>query len=120
MDGAWGAIGLLLLLFHFAFPFLVLLNRDIKRNAKWLAILAIFILLLRLLDMYYMIGPSPRIGTHGKELDFISSFSWMDLVAPFAVGGIWLWAFFGELKKRPLVPINDPYLENAINHGKGH
>ncbi|MCA1622368.1 MAG: hypothetical protein LC768_11705 [Acidobacteria bacterium] len=120
MDGAWGAIGLLLLLFHFAFPFLVLLNRDIKRNAKWLAILAVFILLLRLLDMYYMIGPSPRIGTHGKELDFLSSFSWMDLVAPFAVGGIWLWAFFGELKKRPLVPINDPYLENAINHGKGH
>ena len=120
MEGAWGAIGLLLLLFHFAFPFLVLLNRDIKRNAKWLAVLAVFILLLRLLDMYYLIGPSPRIGTHGKELEFLASFSWMDIVAPFAVGGIWLWAFFGELKKRPLVPVNDPYLENAVNHGKGH
>jgi len=40
--------------------------------------------------------------------------------APFAVGGIWLWYFFGELMKRPLLPINDPYLENAIEHGKGH
>jgi hypothetical protein len=109
MEGAWAAIGLLLLIFHFAFPFLVLLNRDIKRNSKLLAVMAIFILLLRLIDMYYMIGPSPRIGTHGKELEFSASFSWMDLVAPVAVGGIWLWAFFGELRKRPLVPVNDPY-----------
>ena len=120
MDGAWGGIGLILILFHFAFPFLVLLSRDIKRNAKWLALLAIFILVLRLIDMYYLIGPSPRIGSNGKELEFLKSFSWMDIIAPLAVGGIWLWSFFGELKKRPLVPVNDPYLENAINHGKEH
>jgi hypothetical protein len=44
----------------------------------------------------------------------------MDFVAPIAVGGIWLWWFFGELVKRPLVPINDPFLESAIEHGKGH
>jgi len=68
--------------------------------------------------MYYLIGPSPRIGMHGQEVPFSLSFSWMDLVAPVAVGGIWLWWFFGELMKRPLVPVNDPFLENAIEHGK--
>ncbi|MBA3692244.1 MAG: hypothetical protein H0X15_09670 [Acidobacteria bacterium] len=119
-EGTWKVIGILLIFFHFAFPFLVLLNRDLKRKAKWLAIMAIFILVLRLVDMYYLIGPSPRIGMNGQEVDFINSFSWMDIVAPFAVGGIWLWWFFGELLKRPLVPINDPYLEGAIEHGKGH
>jgi hypothetical protein len=46
--------------------------------------------------------------------------SWLDLVAPAAVGGIWLWYFFGQLIKRPLVPVMDPFLENAIEHGKGH
>jgi hypothetical protein len=117
-EGAWGVIGLILIVFHFAFPFLVLLSRDLKRDAKWLKRIAIFILVLRLVDMYYIIGPSPRIGMHGQEVPFSLSFSWMDLVAPVAVGGIWLWWFFGELLKRPLVPINDPFLENAIEHGK--
>lgn len=120
MEGTWGVIGILLIVFHFAFPFLVLLNRDLKRNAKWLAATAIFILILRLVDMFYLIGPSPQIGLGGKEADFASSFTWMYIVAPLGVGGIWLWYFFGELMKRPLVPINDPYLESAINHGKAH
>jgi hypothetical protein len=118
MKGIWGVIGVLLILFHFAFPFLVLLSRDVKRNAKWLALLAIFILLLRLIDMFYMIGPSPMIGMHGQEMEF--HISWMDFVAPIAVGGIWLWYFFGELAKRPLVPINEPFLPNAIKHGIEH
>ena len=120
MEGVWGVIGVLLIVFHFAFPFLVLLNRDLKRNAKWLAATAIFILILRLTDMFYMIGPSPRIGMGEKSVDFITNFSWMYLIAPLGVGGIWLWYFFGRLLERPLVPINDPYLESAINHGKGH
>lgn len=119
-EGTWSIIAVLLIVFHFAFPFLVLLSRDIKQNARWLALLAVFILILRLVDMYYLIGPSPRIGMHGQEVDFVNSFSWMDVVAPFAVGGIWLWYFFGQLMKHPLVPINEPFLENAINHGKGH
>ncbi len=118
MHGTWGIIGILLILFHFAFPFLVLLSRDIKRDAKWLALLAVFILVMRLVDMFYLIGPNPRIGMHGHEVSFY--FTWMDIVAPLAVGGIWLWWFFGELMKHPLVPINDPYLENAIKHGHEH
>jgi hypothetical protein len=46
--------------------------------------------------------------------------SWMDFLAPVAVGGLWLAWFFRELRQRPLVPVNDPFLENAIEHGKGH
>ncbi|MGI8495821.1 MAG: hypothetical protein ACR2L1_11005 [Pyrinomonadaceae bacterium] len=117
-SGVWSIIGVVLIIFHFAFPFLVLLSRDLKRDAKWLAAIAVFILIMRLLDMFYLIGPSPRIGMQGHEMPF--HLTWMDLAAPFAVGGIWLWAFFGELMKRPLVPVNDPYLENAIAHGKDH
>lgn len=118
MEGTWGVIGIILIVFHFAFPFLVLLNRNLKRNAKKLAAVAIFILVLRLVDMFYIIGPSPRLNGHGYEMPF--SVSWMDFVAPIAVGGIWLWYFFGQLMSRPLVPINDPFLERAIDHGRGH
>ena len=81
--------------------------------------LAAFILLMRLVDMYYLIGPNPRIDMHGLERGAFM-FSWMDIVAPIAIGGFWLWVFFGELMKRPLVPVMDPFLDRAINHGKGH
>jgi hypothetical protein len=119
MKGGWGYIGILLIAFHFAFPFLVLLQQDFKRKARWLATLAIFILAMRLVDMFYLIGPSYRVAAGGAEQGaFIVS--WMDFVAPIAIGGIWLWWFFGELLKRPLVPAKDPFFESAIEHGRGH
>jgi hypothetical protein len=118
MSGGWGVIGVAVILLHFAFPYLVLLSRDVKRNAKYLAMLAIFILFMRLVDLFYIIAPAPMVGSHGEQMGF--HISWMDFLAPVAVGGIWLWWFFGELRKRPLVPINDPFLESAIEHGKGH
>jgi len=118
MKGGWGYIGIALIVFHFAFPFLVLLQQDFKRRARWLATLAIFILVMRVIDMFYTIGPSHRVTAGWEQGAFYVS--WMDFVAPVAVGGIWLWWFFGELLKRPMVPIKDPYLEGAIEHGRGH
>jgi len=116
--GAWGAIGVLLIIFHFAFPFLVLLNQDFKRRARWIASLGIFILIMRLVDMFWNIGPTPRI-TEGI-VDGSFHVSWLDFVAPIAVGGIWLWWFFGSLMKRPLVPVKDPFFPSAVTHGRGH
>jgi len=120
MKGGWGYIGIALIVFHFAFPFLVLLQQDFKRKARWLASLAIFILFMRIVDMYYQIGPMPRVTAGVEATTFAASFSWLDVVAPIAVGGIWLWYFFGQLMKRPIVPARDPYFEGAISHGKGH
>jgi hypothetical protein len=117
MSGGWGVIGVVLILFHFAFPFLVLLSRDLKRNAKWLSLMAIFILMMRLVDLFYLIAPSPYVGKSG-DVNF--HLSVLDFLAPVAVGGLWLWWFLGELQKRPLVPVNDPFLDNAIAHGKAH
>ncbi len=117
MKDGWGWIGLILILFHFAFPYVVLLSRDVKRNAKYLAIMALFIIFLRIVDVFYHIAPSP--STTGQEPHF-NAFWILYLLGPLAVGGIWLWAFLGELAKRPLVPIKDPFLEDAIEHGKGH
>lgn len=118
MKGGWGWIGAILIFFHFAFPFLVLLQQDFKRHARRIATLALFILFMRLLDMFYLIGPSNRISGGYEPGAFVVS--WLDLVGPVAVGGLWLWWFFGELMKRPMVPAQDPYFEGAVRHGRGH
>jgi hypothetical protein len=119
MNGGWQYLGLILIFFHFAFPFLILLSRDIKRNSKWLSMMAIFILVIRLVDIYYHIGPQPFQGQE-RGIGFFQTLSWMDIVAPIAIGGLWLAYFFYELKKRPLLPPQDPFVDNAIKHGQGH
>lgn len=119
MQGGWGYIGVALILFHFAFPYLLLLKQDFKRRPKLLASIALFILFMRLVDMFYQIAPSDRVNP-GAIAQGSFYISWMDFVAPIAIGGIWLWWFFGELLKRPIVPAKDPYFEEAIAHGKGH
>ncbi|MEQ1604259.1 MAG: hypothetical protein ABL999_05265 [Pyrinomonadaceae bacterium] len=119
MKGGWAYVGVGLILFHFAFPYLLLLKRDLKRQGNLLATIGIFILVMRLIDMFYQIGPTNRVSPGGIEQGAFYV-SWMDLVAPIAVGGIWLWWFFGQLMARPIVPAKDPYFQEAIEHGKGH
>jgi hypothetical protein len=118
-SNGWGYMAWGLVLFHFAAPFLILLMQDLKRKPKRLAGVAIFILFMRFVDMYFLIGPSPRIGQDSAFMPPLSM-SWLDIVAPIAVGGIWVWYFLGQLMSRPMVPVMDPFLEKAIEHGHGH
>jgi hypothetical protein len=114
LRGGWGWIGIIIVLLHFALPFVLLLSRDLKRNARRLAAIAIFIFVMRFVDVYWLIIPEFNRG-HFK-------FEWLSVVAGVAFGGIWIAFFFWQLRLRPLLPVNDPYFEEAIEHGRhgGH
>jgi hypothetical protein len=105
VSGGWGAIALSVVIFHFALPFMLLLSASLKRDAGKLLILAIVILIIRQVDFFWMVAP-----------EFTPSFhlSWMDVVAPIGIGGVWLAMFFWQLSKRPLVPINDPQYDSLL------
>ena len=118
MKGGYGWIGAALIIFHFAFPFLVLLQQDFKRRWKWLAGIAIFVMFMRVVDNFWQIAPTPRV-TPGMEVGAFH-IDWLDIAAPIAIGGIWLWYYFGQLQKRAIVPFKDPFFESAIEHGRGH
>ena len=45
---------------------------------------------------------------------------WLDLAAPLAIGGLWLWMFFTQLAQRPLLAFADPYLREALESTGGH
>jgi hypothetical protein len=109
----WVALALIVL--HFAVPFLLLLQRDVKERPRRLAAIAIGILALRFLDIFWWVEPTyPHPGEY---------FFWvLDLAALAAVGGLWVWYFLGVLATGPLLPGNDPGLPRVLEHaapGKG-
>ena len=55
--GGWKLVAQMLVVFHFALPFLLLLSRDLKRDAKRLAGVAGLVFLVRLLDLYWLVAP---------------------------------------------------------------
>ena len=110
--GGWGVIALGIVILQFAFPFLTLLSRAAKKSPQRLGMLALLILLTRVVDVIWLIEP-----TFNREHFHLS---WMDLVSPFAIGGLWIATFAWQLQKRSLVPINDPQLEQALAAHAGH
>src|SRR5208282_5247982 len=85
LSGGWGSIGLTLVLFHFVIPFAMLLSRPFKRNIRKLVWLAVWLMLIRYIDLFWIIEPnfSPVLAV-----------TLADMVVPIAIGGIWLWYFF--------------------------
>jgi hypothetical protein len=111
LHGAWYPISLILLFGHFALPFLILLSAQIKQNPDRVKWVALFILVMRVVDITWTIGPVFR--HEGSAL------SWVDFAVVLGIGGIWLFLFFKNLAGRALVPAKDPYFKEAMVHG-GH
>ena len=103
LEGTWAILGVAVLLFHFAVPFLLLLWRVTKRHPKLLGRVAVGLIVMRFVELYWLIQPA----FHGGP-DF--SWLWLDVGAWLAVGGLWVTFFLRELRKRQLLPWNDPRL----------
>ena len=110
LKGGWGVIALSVVFFHFAFPFLLLLSASLKRNARKLIMLAGLILVMRIIDLFWMIAPE---FSHERF-----HVSWMDFVAPIGIGGIWLALFALQLSKRPVIPVNDTQFSRLLEQSQ--
>jgi len=121
----WQYLAVFLVLFHFFVPWFLLLSRNLKRTPYRLVVIASWILFMRFADLFMMVSPEFDAGGSNLHLltgEHVSHFfvHWTDLAAPLAIGGLWLWMFFSELEKRPLLATGDPYLREALETGGGH
>jgi hypothetical protein len=110
--GGWEKVAVLLMALNFALPFLLLLSRTVKRRIEALARVALVILAMRLVDLFWVIKPA--FHKEGFAL------SWMDVAAPVGIGGLWLAYFLRQLKSRPVLPEGDPRMERMLKHAGGH
>ena len=112
IHGGWGALIITIGILHFFAPFLFLLSRGIKRNPGKLILVAALVLVMRCVDLLWMLAPA------------FEHRMWilMDFAALIGFGGLWLAFFTWQLGKRALIPINDPQFESTLEqmHAGGH
>jgi hypothetical protein len=109
MQGGWSYLSLALIFGHFILPFCLLLSQDLKKRPKLLARVAWFIIAIRLYDLIWLVAPTFNQGGFPISLANVG--------VPLALGGLWVFLFAGQLRRRALVPVNDPYFKHMLAHG---
>lgn len=118
LHGGWTFVALALLLFHFALPFVLLLSTDVKRNRGRLAGVALLVVVMRVVDLLWLIVPAFGHGhaegaaSHG--MPFFGRVMYLAALA--GNGGLWLGVYLWQLDRWPLLPEYKPYAEGAA-HG---
>jgi hypothetical protein len=117
--GGWWYICTLDFICHWLIPFCLLLSRNLKRDKKRLAALAIFMIFARCLDMFWLIEPNFKDAA--ANLHLAGNLGILAYIpVPLAVMAGWAAYYFHELKKRPLVNVNDPHLEEMLEPEHAH
>lgn len=102
----WLGVSAFMLFFGFFAPFLILLSRWVKRRRRALSMIAVWALLVQLLNMFWILAPSfERLGAQVTLLD---------VLLVIGLGGIWFAIFARALGARNVVPANDPRLLNVV------
>ncbi|RMH73832.1 MAG: hypothetical protein D6675_01400 [Gemmatimonadetes bacterium] len=104
--GSWKMISLGLVLGHFVIPFVLLMPRKSKRTLPFLGVMAFWMLIFHWVDMYWLVLPN----LHHETVHL----SWMDASTLFGIGGIFIWWFWRTLAAHPVIPIDDPKLDESI------
>jgi hypothetical protein len=111
--GGWGALAVFLMVMHFAVPFLLLLQRGVKRRLRVLSTLTGMMVALTLVDVYWLVVPAFKNERSAPQLHPA------DFLAVIGIGGIWVGTYIWQLKRMPLLPLHDPRFEGALQHEHG-
>ncbi|MTI88921.1 MAG: hypothetical protein FH748_13250 [Balneolaceae bacterium] len=107
LEGSWKYIAYSLLVFRFAVPFLVLMNREAKHRRSVLAFISIVVLVIHFAEIYWIV--MPVFSEHGIH------FNWMDITTFLGLGGMFFGLFFNKFQKHKMVPVNDPKLDDCLS-----
>ncbi|WP_423146857.1 quinol:cytochrome C oxidoreductase [Rubrolithibacter danxiaensis] len=96
------------ILINFVAPVLILMSRDNKRKTDMLMFVCILLICGHWLDYYIMIMP----GTVAEH----RGFGIIEIGTAFGFAGLFSFLMLNALSKKPLVPVNHPFLEESLHH----
>jgi len=108
LNNGWGFVSSIIVVGHFVLPFCLLLSADLKKRPNALAAVAWFIVAIRLVDLIWIVTPTFNQGGMPVSLANVG--------VPIGLAGLWLYLFAGQLRKHPLVPVNDPDFKDMLAH----
>jgi len=106
LNHGWLPLSRALVVGHFVVPFFFLLLRDVKRHRIGLWVSALWLLLMEWLDLYWLIMPG--LYHEGPRLHLL------DVLTFLALGLLFVGALAWTLRRRALVPVNDPRLVESL------
>jgi len=104
----WRGMGVALIFCHFFIPFGALLSRSLKRTPHKLAGVALWILLIHYIDIYWLVMPT--LYPDGISLH------WTQPLAFIGVGLVAIAVAVSRLRGRLPVPMRDPYLAESLRY----
>ncbi len=104
----WKAVSILLMVGHFALPFFFLISRVPKRRLAMLGFGAAWMLVMHLVDVYWLVLPNADAGVFAPH--------WMDAACLLAIGGAFFAVVFWQMQRHPLIPVGDPRLLRSVVH----
>jgi hypothetical protein len=108
MEEPWKIVSILLLIFHFFIPFLILLSKNLKRNPRRLAVMAVWLMAVNFLDLYWLIIPT--LSPKAVAFPWVLPFAWV------GVGGIGITFAVWRQRNHFTVPIKDPFLATSLRY----
>ena len=103
---SWNLMSMCLVFGRFLLPFPFLLLQATKKNPRYLCMVAGWILLMQMLDLFIIV--SPMLHQSGV------AFSPLDLCALLAIGAPVAWLFISRLSKHSLLAVRDPRIFESI------
>lgn len=116
VHGVWKWVTVFIAFTMFAIPFLALLSQARKRDPQRLIKMAIWLLVARIVDIFWIVAPTFRDVSPAAPLATSRGFAiyWTDFAAFFGLGGIWIYVYLRQLRRRPLLPLRDPRVSPAM------
>jgi hypothetical protein len=107
-NSGWAPMGIFMIVGNFFVPFGAMLSRSLKRDPRKLGIVAFWILLVHLVDIFWLVMPT--FSPEGV------AFHWT-LVTSFVGIGLLTIAFgVTRLRGQFAVPVKDPYLADSLRY----
>ena len=108
----WLPLGQFLIIGHFVIPFIVLLFRKVKRSPKALIVMALWAILLEVLDMYWIVRPT----VYGEGAGPGAAALIVDVLGIVGVLAVFAGYLVRKIPQATLVALNDPRMEEALGH----
>jgi hypothetical protein len=107
---AWRPLGIVLMVGHFALPFLILLFRSVKKNPHLLTLIGLWAVAMHVADIFFLVRPMTYSATGSVGP------LWIDALAIGGALALFTGGVIVQVGSRMLVAKHDPWIHEGLEH----